>query len=175
MPPRTRKPEPEDTKPEPVADDVTDVETVEEVADEDVPALAAAMQAEPDNVPASPVDSPENKADGEGVVIQDPDSTSPEPEILPPSRPKTDEELQAEFDAQRTVDRSHWPFEPAILWLVPHVVRGDAAHQLLEAAEELGYPADAVKSQTDGFRVPSAIYYHLFPSQVPAPADDNDD
>lgn len=72
--------------------------------------------------------------------------------------------------APEKVDRTlTWPHEALVEYRVPHVARGKIATQLLEAADELGYPPDAIQSQTDGFRVPSKVYYHLFPSQVPDP------
>lgn len=125
-------------EPEPVDEEVIVVHT-EEVPDADVPALAAAMAEPP---PAPPVDSPDNKPDGEGVEWAD-----------------------------RTLT---WPHEPQIAYDVPHVARGKIATQLLEAADELGYPPAAIRSQTDGFLVPSLVYYHLFPSQIPAPADNDE-
>ena len=68
-----------------------------------------------------------------------------------------------------------WPHEASIRYAVPHVARGKIATQLLNAAEELGYPVAAIRSQEDGFLVPSLVYYHLFPSQIPTPADITED
>lgn len=70
-------------------------------------------------------------------------------------------------------DHSNWPLEPTMLYALPSVARGEIAQQLLDAAEELGYPVEAVKTHTEGFVVPSKIYYHLFPSQAPEPADES--
>lgn len=43
--------------------------------------------------------------------------------------------------------------------------RGQMATKLLEAAEELGLSPYAIKSTSEGFRVPTAVHAHLFPSQ----------
>lgn len=42
--------------------------------------------------------------------------------------------------------------------------RGEMATKLLEAAAELGLPSGAVKTTSEGFRVPVEIHQHLFPS-----------
>lgn len=68
-----------------------------------------------------------------------------------------------------------WPHEVSIDFKVPHVARREMATQLLEAADELGYPVAAIRTQSEGFLVPSLVYYHLFPSQTPEPADDADE
>lgn len=68
-----------------------------------------------------------------------------------------------------------WPHEVSIDFKVPHVARREMATQLLEAADDLGYPVAAIRSQSEGFLVPSLVYYHLFPSQTPEPADDEDE
>jgi hypothetical protein len=60
-----------------------------------------------------------------------------------------------------------WPHETDVDYRVPYAARGKIATQLLNAAAELGYPVDAIRSQTDGFLVPSRVYFHLFPSQSP--------
>ncbi len=48
-----------------------------------------------------------------------------------------------------------------------HAVRGELISQALEAAEELGYEAWAVKSQSDGILVPSDVFQFLYPSMAP--------
>jgi hypothetical protein len=74
--------------------------------------------------------------------------------------------------AEWTDHTNTWPHEVSIAFKVPHVARSEMATQLLDAADELGYPVAAIRSQTDGFLVPSQVYYHLFPSQIP---DDEDE
>ena len=84
----------------------------------------------------------------------------------PPVAPVEDVELPEPIDRALT-----WPHEVSVDYRVPHVARGKIVSQLLEAADQLGYPPAAIRSQTDGFLVPSLVYYHLFPSEVPAPAN----
>lgn len=54
---------------------------------------------------------------------------------------------------------------------MPHVVRGEWATLALQAAAELGYGPAAVRSQTDGFVVPTELYRHLYPSADDSSAD----
>lgn len=146
MPPRTRKEQP--------VDDVEIVKT-EEVPDADVPALADAM------------------------AKTEADSTSPEPDPLPPTQPVDPDFVDPEPEGEGVIisdlwedRRLTWPHEPTVDYRVPHIARGKIVTQLLQAADDLGYPPAAIRSQSDGFLVPSLVYYHLFPSQTPVPAED---
>jgi hypothetical protein len=58
--------------------------------------------------------------------------------------------------------------EPYVHRKYPHAARGDLATQLLAAATVLGYPADVVRSTSDGFRYPEGIDRYLFPSEYKA-------
>lgn len=58
--------------------------------------------------------------------------------------------------------------EPYVHKKWPHAARGDLATQLLAAATVLGYPADVVRSTSDGFRYPEGIDRYLFPSEYKA-------
>jgi hypothetical protein len=86
------------------------------------------------------------------------------PQVIAPTNPEPVDED----------DHTTWPQEESVAYKVPHVARSNMATQLLEAADELGYPVEAIRSQTDGFLVPSKVYYHLFPSQIPEPVDEED-
>lgn len=55
--------------------------------------------------------------------------------------------------------------EPYVHKKWPHAARGSIATQLLAAAKVLGYPADVVRSTSDGFRYPEGIDRYLFPSE----------
>jgi hypothetical protein len=55
--------------------------------------------------------------------------------------------------------------EPYVNRKYPHAARGNLATQLLAAATVLGYPADVVRSTSDGFRYPEGIDRYLFPSE----------
>ena len=76
------------------------------------------------------------------------------------------EEKTGDADALRYqgADRLGAP-EPYVHKRWPHAARGDLATQLLNAAERLGYPADVVRSTSDGFRYPEGIDRYLFPSE----------
>jgi hypothetical protein len=59
--------------------------------------------------------------------------------------------------------------------------RGEMATKLLEAADELGLPQSVIKTTSEGFRVPTEVHQHLFPSvyentegdrELSDPADD---
>ena len=49
----------------------------------------------------------------------------------------------------------------------PHVVRGELLAQIFPIAAELGYEPWVVKSQSDGFLIPSDVFAYLYPSQAP--------
>lgn len=57
-----------------------------------------------------------------------------------------------------------------VLIKVPVALRGKMATQLLEAAETLGLEPAVVRSQTEGFRVPTEVHEYLYPSSY-----ENDD
>lgn len=98
------------------------------------------------------------------------DTADPEPDVEPTDpaviEPADPEPVDADGDTP-TDHTNTWPHEVSIAFKLPHVARSEMATQLLEAADELGYPVAAIRTQTDGFLVPSLVYYHLFPSQIP--------
>jgi len=103
-------------------------------------------------------------------------STDPAPDTVETVEEVPDGDVQRYADAMQPRyvedhggDRASWPLEETVLYKVPHVAQREIVTQLLAAANELGYPADAVKTHSEGFVVPSKIYYHLFPSQIPDP------
>jgi hypothetical protein len=55
-----------------------------------------------------------------------------------------------------------------LLELNPYV-RGEMATKLLAAARELGFPVSVIKSQSEGFLVPTEVHQYLFPSQYSTP------
>jgi hypothetical protein len=50
--------------------------------------------------------------------------------------------------------------------------RGEMATKLLEAADTLGLDPGVVRSQSDGFLVPTELHQYLFPSQYDDVQDD---
>lgn len=133
---------------------------------------------EPEPVEEVP-EAPQVDAVEAPAVDEVPDAPSPAPEIDPPADPDgegvPDEEEFSVWDVVQPRDHTlTWPHEESVHYRVPHAATGKIATQLLEAADELGYPPAAIRSQSDGFLVPSLVYYHLFPSQTPTPADAED-
>jgi hypothetical protein len=107
------------------------------------------------------------------VATEEVAAPEPEPfEEIVATEEVADEDVERYADAMAAlpVDEDHsltWPLETDVDYRVPYAARGKIATQLLNAAAELGYPVDAIRSQTDGFLVPSRVYFHLFPSQSP--------
>lgn len=114
-------------------------------------------------------------------TVSDSEPTLPEPEPVPPAadpepdpEPPQDPEPKADEPSEPPVgvDRSGWAREQQVALKLPHGARGQYATKLLDAATYLGYPTDAVRSQSDGFQVPLEIHRYLFPSEY---ADSTDD
>lgn len=103
--------------------------------------------------------------------VQDTDADGndqPEPQPVAPQTvdvvPEPEEET-GDADALRyDADRVGSP-EPYVHKRWPNAARGNIASQLLKAAETLGYPADVVRSTSDGYRYPQNIDRYLFPSE----------
>lgn len=55
--------------------------------------------------------------------------------------------------------------EPYVAKKWPHAARPQIVRQLFEAAEKLGYPADSVRSTSDGFKYPENLDRYLYPSE----------
>jgi hypothetical protein len=55
--------------------------------------------------------------------------------------------------------------EPYVSRKWPHAARAEIVGQLFDAAAKLGYPQDAVRSTSDGFRYPENIDRYLYPSE----------
>lgn len=51
-----------------------------------------------------------------------------------------------------------------VMMKVPVALRGKMVNALFEATEALGLEKSVVRSQTDGFLVPTEVHKHLFPS-----------
>jgi hypothetical protein len=58
-----------------------------------------------------------------------------------------------------------------VLLELDHYVRGEMVTKLLAAAEQLGFPVSAIKSQSEGFLVPTEVHAYLFPSMHADPAE----
>ncbi|MCA1844556.1 MAG: hypothetical protein LC792_15465 [Actinobacteria bacterium] len=97
--------------------------------------------------------------------VQDADLPLPEPDPEPEPEPEPDPEPDEPADAPVAVDRSGWAREDQVMLKLPHAARVPYAVKLLEAADHLGYPREAVRSQSDGYRVPLDLHRYLFPSE----------
>ena len=183
MPPRQRKTTPAKTAAKPAQPAVeTPVETAPEgtpVMPDDVPLPVdgggagepAPAEGSHTSVPADDplaTDTVKREPELVGGWVAPADYDLPEGEGLPTpgellGMPPADPVIEPQEPAE-PIDRSGWQLESRVNLHAPHAVRGDLARQLLVAADRLGYPVDAVKSITQGFRVPLDLYRYLFPS-----------
>lgn len=110
----------------------------------------------------------------EEAAKQETDETpTPDPDVVDPT-PDPDDVVDQEWaDAIARADIDDLRFDPDRLgapepyvakkW--PHAARPQIVRQLFEAAEELGYPADSVRSTSDGFKYPENLDRYLYPSE----------
>lgn len=94
------------------------------------------------------------------VESEDQATEQPAEQTEQPDQPDT-----GTADASVAVDRSSYAQEQQVVVKLPYAQRGQLATRFLEAAEELGYPREAVQAQSDGFKIPRDLHQHLYPSE----------
>lgn len=110
------------------------------------------------------------KQEAESVTTEPAADVDPTPEPTPDPDDVVDQEwadavARADIDDLRfDPDRLGAP-EPYVAKKWPHAARPQIVRQLFEAAEELGYPADSVRSTSDGFKYPENLDRYLYPSE----------
>lgn len=120
--------------------------------------------------PEVPLEDLAAKADAEGLQLEDAtgdgadgnDDPTPDPDAVEPEQETGDADV-LQYDPNRLGAPEQYVHKR---W--PHAARGRIVRQLFDAADVLGYPADVIRSTSDGFKYPESIDRYLFPSEYRA-------
>lgn len=108
--------------------------------------------------PEVPLEDLAAKADAEGLQLEDATGD----DVVEPEQETGDADT-LQYDPNRLGAPEQYVHKR---W--PHAARGRIVRQLFDAADVLGYPADVIRSTSDGFKYPESIDRYLFPSEYRA-------